>query len=507
MASSQKRPPQEQSQPPSLVVSSIPATSTPSTESRFRLLNSIAPPAGWDEARLGLHSTSQPLSPFFQSNSILRFTDNQVPDSLENLGLPSKQRLIRSSNASATDESSLKTIIDSSHNEDSIPHCSGVTSLSNMTNDDSTTLIGQVRQPIMDNYKPSPAHVPPLPTPLLSSPAPLNPTISSTSIQAQPPVQTLSVPQLQRRNYQDFPGRNKFFCGGRFMTSREYWAFLVALVLIIGPSVLFGIFTCPFLWDNVHPAVPIVFCYLFVLSFASMIKTSWTDPGIIPRDLDPTPEFFDDQGSAYYGESDWSHVPVQKEVKIRDNTWALRYCDTCKLYRPPRASHCRQCDNCVENEDHHCIWLNNCIGKRNYRPFFTFIVTATLLCLLVIVFSIVHLLLIVREHSGDVTFDVVFHAAPVSFVLAIVCFLLLWMVGGLTFYHCSLIFKGVTTHEQLRASIINSKYPGISANPFNKGSPGQNMIHVLCRPQPKSYLRRRKFVEPSQARVEPSQNR
>ncbi|KAL0081469.1 hypothetical protein F4703DRAFT_1739628 [Phycomyces blakesleeanus] len=278
----------------------------------------------------------------------------------------------------------------------------------------------------------------------MSSPAPINPTISSTPIQVQPPVQTLAVPQLQRRNYQDFPGRNKFFCGGRFMTSREYWAFLVALVLIVGPSVLFGIFTCPFLWDNVHPAVPIVFCYLFVLSFASMIKTSWTDPGIIPRDLDPTPEFFDDQGSAYYGESEWSHVPVQKEVKIRDNTWALRYCDTCKLYRPPRASHCRQCDNCV---------------------------------------------------------------APVSFVLAIVCFLLLWMVGGLTFYHCSLIFKGVTTHEQLRASIINSKYPGISANPFNKGSPAQNMIHVLCRPQPKSYLRRRKFVESSQARVEPSQSR
>ncbi|OAD74509.1 hypothetical protein PHYBLDRAFT_111945 [Phycomyces blakesleeanus NRRL 1555(-)] len=319
----------------------------------------------------------------------------------------------------------------------------------------------------------------------MSSPAPINPTISSTPIQVQPPVQTLAVPQLQRRNYQDFPGRNKFFCGGRFMTSREYWAFLVALVLIVGPSVLFGIFTCPFLWDNVHPAVPIVFCYLFVLSFASMIKTSWTDPGIIPRDLDPTPEFFDDQGSAYYGESEWSHVPVQKEVKIRDNTWALRYCDTCKLYRPPRASHCRQCDNCVENEDHHCIWLNNCIGKRNYRPFFTFIVTATFLCLFVIVFSIVHLLLIVRDHSGNITFITVFHAAPVSFVLAIVCFLLLWMVGGLTFYHCSLIFKGVTTHEQLRASIINSKYPGISANPFNKGSPAQNMIHVLCRPQPK----------------------
>ena len=124
---------------------------------------------------------------------------------------------------------------------------------------------------------------------------------------------------------------------------------------------------CPYIWENVHPAIPIVFAYLFVLTLTSMIKTSWTDPGasiqiramqqhvanicilqIIPRDLDPFPalDTYEDPGSPY--SSMWHQdIPTQREVRIKDTTWTLRYCETCRIYRPPRASHCRQCDNCV----------------------------------------------------------------------------------------------------------------------------------------------------------------
>lgn len=39
-------------------------------------------------------------------------------------------------------------------------------------------------------------------------------------------------------------------------------------------------FSCPFIWENIHPVIPILFAYLFVLSLISMIKASWTDPGV-----------------------------------------------------------------------------------------------------------------------------------------------------------------------------------------------------------------------------------
>ncbi|XP_053187606.1 palmitoyltransferase ZDHHC23-A-like [Scomber japonicus] len=44
-------------------------------------------------------------------------------------------------------------------------------------------------------------------------------------------------------------------------------------------------------------------------------------------------------------------------------------CPVCKIMRPPRAGHCRTCRSCVHRLDHHCIWINSCVGLANHRSF------------------------------------------------------------------------------------------------------------------------------------------
>lgn len=56
-------------------------------------------------------------------------------------------------------------------------------------------------------------------------------------------------------------------------------------------------------------------------------------------------------------------------------------CSYCHCLQPPRAKHCHDCDKCVLEYDHHCVWLGTCIGKGNHCRFWWYIFEETCLCI------------------------------------------------------------------------------------------------------------------------------
>ena len=48
-------------------------------------------------------------------------------------------------------------------------------------------------------------------------------------------------------------------------------------------------------------------------------------------------------------------------------------CPGCEVICTAESRHCYICNKCVERFDHHCQWVNNCIGYRNHSTFYLFI--------------------------------------------------------------------------------------------------------------------------------------
>uniref|UniRef100_A0A0E0NMW7 S-acyltransferase n=1 Tax=Oryza rufipogon TaxID=4529 RepID=A0A0E0NMW7_ORYRU len=95
------------------------------------------------------------------------------------------------------------------------------------------------------------------------------------------------------------------------------------------------------------------FSLVVAACFFSFFCAAAADPGSVPASFAPDAE-----------------DPQRQGLKSR-------YCDKCCMYKPSRTHHCKVCKRCVLKMDHHCVWINNCVGYANYKSFIICVLNAT----------------------------------------------------------------------------------------------------------------------------------
>lgn len=145
-------------------------------------------------------------------------------------------------------------------------------------------------------------------------------------------------------------------------------------------------------------------------------------------------------------------------------------CRTCTVQKPARSKHCVVCDQCVLKFDHHCIWINQCVGYHNYKWFLSFLILHALLTLYGFVIGLAILMHLVDKgrlmevqymdtRTGELvkaSWTVVIQYLTsveqaftgVVILCAVVSIMLLFFFG----YHMHLVYLGVTTNEKIKMS-------------------------------------------------------
>ena len=181
---------------------------------------------------------------------------------------------------------------------------------------------------------------------------------------------------------------------------------ILFIITIIGISLTwFGwVFTC----GNFYSIKLYIICGIsYFLTIFFMILSFIIEPGIIPRKCPDFSKVTEDS-SKNNKNNDLKEEEKQND-KVKDNIqenekennnkedegniipkiFKERECITCNIIRPPGASHCRICDNCIQDFDHHCYYISNCVGKRNHKYFYFFLFFGSICGMQVSLFSLI----------------------------------------------------------------------------------------------------------------------
>ena len=106
------------------------------------------------------------------------------------------------------------------------------------------------------------------------------------------------------------------------------------------------------------------------------------------------------------------------------------------------SKHCKKCDKCIENFDHHCNWLNNCVGKNNYSYFYLLVFILLCDCLLVAGIGIYLFFETDNNSKKNLRIIITLIGGAANFGISI-------NFSYLFIFHTYFIYKGVTTYEYI----------------------------------------------------------
>ena len=265
-------------------------------------------------------------------------------------------------------------------------------------------------------------------------------------------------------------GNNKIWCNTKIITGSKYYNMLLTFFLYSIPYILSIIFFLKLgplkLYINIiYISISSI---LYIIHIYAMIRGGCTDPGILPR-----------QNSDLY----YTTSRTNMRYKINGHMLKVNYCYSCYLFRPPRTSHCAVCDNCVERFDHHCLWLGTCIGKKNYKYFYTLLGSLNINAIFQIAFCVWVLLIEIKKIQNKENKGYAFISVIGSIILYNLLFVVIF-IGKLFILHTYLVFKGLTFYEYSKEKMKG--YPE-EMNPFNKYKIFSNKC-ILFRKNEKSYI-------------------
>ena len=132
-------------------------------------------------------------------------------------------------------------------------------------------------------------------------------------------------------------------------------------------------------------------------------------------------------------------------------------CPECQVIRTARSRHCAICNQCVERFDHHCPWINNCVGINNHNAFIMFLVAIWVKIIYHLAVDLYGLYLAIDDLKCDTTEcrEMCFYCdvKPVYLTSCSICLLIclfyLLLSSSLIYIHALNYFANRTTNERL----------------------------------------------------------